>query len=175
MEQDNTNRTLEELCSDINLRAEKLFLKFSKTEKWLLLLFAVVIVAAIAIDWHLNRSVDWWLIGACCTFVVIMFVFFIINRRLINGMKRASNFKQHLRLAKRLKKCVQFRNFFGFLYWSTFAGINSVLDEFNWGWILFAFIVALIVTLCFTAVNHEMLIDSAFSDELDELEYQLEE
>ncbi len=176
MEQDNTNRTLEELCNDINLRAEKLFLKFSKVEKWGLLFFAVAFIAPIAIFWHLQRSIDWWWVGACCIFVVFFFVFFIINRRLINGMKRATDFKQHLRLAKRLKKCVRFRNFLGSLYWSTFVGISIVCrDEFSWGWILFAFIVAVIVSLCLTAVKPEMLIDSAFREDLEELEYRLEE
>ena len=175
MEQDNTNRTLEELCNDINLRAEKLFSKFSKVEKWGLLLFAVLFLAPIAINWHLHRSVDWWWVGACCALVVFLFVFYIINHRLINGMKRAANVKQHLRLAKRLRKCVQFRNFFGFLYWSTFAGFGFAHDEFEWGWFLFSLIIAVIVTLCITAANPEKLIDSAFSEDLDELEYRLEE
>jgi hypothetical protein len=175
MEQDNTNRTLEELCNDINLRAEKLFIKFSKVEKWGLLLIAVLFLAPIAINWHLHRSVDWWWVGAGCALVVFFFVFYIINQRLINGMKRAANVKQHLRLAKRLSKCVRFRNFFFIFFQGCICGIHLVNNEFEWGWFLFGLIIAVIVTLCITAANPKMLIDPAFSEDLDELEYRLEE
>lgn len=166
MEQEDTNkkRTLEELCQDINLRAEKLYV--GKRSKFILPIIAVVLLALAV----LNRFFNWfecdnwyWIwLGAI---VVWCFVLFIVNLILINGMKRAASPKQHLRIAKWLKRFVRFSNAFNaiilFLPFIRLACRKSyAVALFVAGlWFLFGYIAG--------------PIDSAFSEDLDELEYRL--
>ena len=167
MKQEDTNtpdkkRTLEELCQDITLRAERLYLRENKA-KYILLVFVVAFVLG-ALNMHFKWFVmfNWWwawLLGL----MVWVGVTYIINQILINGMKRASSHKQYLRTAKRLKRSIQCTNAI-----SCIISFLPLVHEMTYGIVFF---LGLLLVLGFVAGG----IDSAFSDDLHELEYRLED
>ena len=162
-------RTPKELCRDINLKAEKLFLK---NDKFGLLIFAVFFLVLVALHFYYKTYVNLWLgaivVGAI---LVVNSVFFLINRRLVNDMNLAATSKQFLPMAKRLKKCFQFRNFLclSLLFWLPFL----ILDDFHDVWRIAELLILYILGALFS--NRDFWIDPAFSDDVEELEYRLEE
>jgi len=171
MEQENTNipdkkRTAEELCRDINLRAEELYLSSKKT-KFIDLIILVALGVFMALNWQwIVDNVWWWpWLGVL---IVGEFVFFKIHQKLIKGMKSAASAKQNLHLAKWLKRSVLTRNAFYFIFGFAPAILKLVRGE-NYGALL------LIVGLLFLLSYNISPIDSAFSNDLDELEYRLDD
>lgn len=213
-------RSPKELCRDINLKAEKLFLKkdkyglliftvfflalvalhlyyktyvsvclgaivvgaivavgfvvfkpyFSRNDNIRSLIFAVFLLVLMALNWQEKTYVNWWL-GAIWvgTLVVVTAVFFIINKRLVNDMYLAANPKQHLGIAKRLKRCLQIRNILciSLLIWFPVL----ILDRFQgerW------FIPSLIFVVLVLFGDRDLWIDIAFCEDVNELEYRLE-
>ena len=214
-------RTPKELCRDINLKAEKLFLK---KDKFGLLFFAVfflvlaalhlyyktyvnwslgaIVVGAImtvgfvifktnnldeddkryqliltsaillliALDWREKMYMNWWL-GAVVvgTIGVVTFVFFKINQKLVNDMNLAVSPKQHLFIGKQLKKCVQIRNILciTLLFWLPFLTFQDLMT----GWEFTKWAIVFVIGIC----AQPTWIDSDFNDDLDELEYRVEE
>ena len=214
-------RSPKELCRDIDIKAENLFLKKDKfglllfTAFFLLLMalhlyyktyvslwFAVIVVGAIiatglvvfkfyssrnenlrtlilvvallvcvALEWPEKRYVNWQLgaimVGAI---VVVTAVFFIINKRLVNDMNLAANPKQHLGIAKRLKKSLQLRNFLclSLLFWLPVVIFDRIQDE-RWFVDLLLFVILVLFS------DRDFWIDIAFCEDVNELEYRLEE
>ena len=214
-------RSPKELCRDISLKAEKLFLKkdkygllffsvfflvllalhlyyktyvsvwlgaivvgailavgylvfkpyFSRNANLRTLIFAVGILVIMALNWQEKTYVNWWLgaivVGAI---VVVTTVFFIINKRLLNDMNLAANPKQFLPMAKRLKRCLQLRNFLclSLLIWFPVLILDRVQDE-RWSGYLFIFVVVVLFG------DRDFWIDTAFCEDVNELEYRLEE
>lgn len=166
----NEDRTLEELCQDINLRAEKVYLLKGRKDKTILLIGIVVILGILALVWYfLGFEINWnrdpfviaAIVGWC-------FVYTLINKLLINRMKRATSPKQHLRFAKCLK------------WWDKFSKaivptmiIPSIWlsqeDGVNYGILLLIFIPLFILFFIIARVDED------FSEGLDELEYRLQE
>ncbi len=144
---------------------------FSKNENLRTLIFAVGILVVVAMSWHEKTYVNWWLgaivVGAI---VVVTTVFFIINKRLVNEMNLAANPKQHLGIAKRLKKCLQIRNCLclSLLVWLPVLVLDSIQDE-RW----FVYLLIFVVVVLFSDRN--FWIDIAFCEDVNELEYRLEE
>ena len=215
-------RTPKELCRDINLKAEKLFLKkdkfgllifavfflvlaalhfYYKTyvnlwlgaivvgvilavgfnvfktylpqyNKYRLLIWALAFAVCVAMEWR-YMTYAYWGLGAIVVgaILVVNFVFFLINRRLVNDMNLAATPKQFLPMVKRLKKCFQFRNFLclSLLFWLPFL----TLDDFHDGWRIAELLILYILGALFS--NRDFWIDPAFSDDVEELEYRLEE
>ena len=215
-------RTPKELCRDIYLKAEKLFLK---KDKFGLLIFAVFFLVLVALHFYYKTYVNLWLgaivVGAILAvgfnvfktylpqygkyrlliwvlafavcvamewrymtyaywglgaivvgaILVVNFVFFLINRRLVNDMNLAATPKQFLPMVKRLKKCFQFRNFLclSLLFWLPFL----TLDDFHDVWRIAELLILYILGALFS--NRDFWIDPAFSDDVEELEYRLEE
>jgi hypothetical protein len=167
-------RTTKELCSDIILKAEKLYLKSDKRG---LLIFAIFFLVCVALNWYFKIFKGWWLLCAWLVAVfVVYFAFFIINRKLINDMNLAANPKQLLPMAKRLKKCVQYRNFV-FETLSFWLFISQFMPSPNdeWWWSVISFIPALIIALVVVKIRRAPEKEADFNDDLDELEYRLEE
>ena len=215
-------RTPKELCRDINLRAEKLFLKkdkygllffavfflvlvalhlydktyvslwfgflvvgaimaggfvffktyFSKKDKYRSLIWGVAILVCVVLEWHEKTYVNWKLgiivVGG------ILFVTsssFIVNKKLVNDMNLAANPKQFFPMAKKLKKSLQNRNFIclSLLIWLPFL----LLDDLQDGWWFTCLLILYVVGALFS--NRDFWIDSTFNDDLEELEYRLEE
>ena len=166
----NEDRTLEELCQDINLRAEKVYLLKGRKDKTILLIGIVVILGILALVWYfLGFEINWnrdpfviaAIVGWC-------FVYTLINKLLINRMKRATSPKQHLRFAKCLK------------WWDKFSkaivpamifssSLLSIEDEVNYGAFLLLFFPLLVLFFIATRANQD------FCEGLDELEYRLQE
>lgn len=170
MEQVDTNHpdkkmTLGELCEDIFLRAEKMCF-LSNKEKYILLIIALVFLVLVVLDWHYKWfKFEWfhWCSLACLGAIVVIALGYIINRKLINGMKRAASPKQHLRLAKWLKWSVQTRNALGaIILWLPLVRQGTFE------------VVLLIVVLVFILGFLSGKMDSAFCSDLDELEYRLD-
>lgn len=160
--------TLEELCQNINHRAETVYLKLTKYEKTLLIITVVFSIAMLALglcyqrfDIHWHRSL--MLIGVL---VVYAFVVYSVNKFLINAMKRAANPKQHLRMAKCLK-------WWGKLYKSIGALIiffaPAFVNGMKYDTVLLIAGLVLLFGILVTPV------DSEYNDSLTELEHRLEE
>lgn len=216
-------RTPKELCRDINIKAEKLFLKKDKygllvftvfflvllalhlyykttyVELWLgflvvgiilvvgffvfktyttkkdnyrSLIWLVGFIVCVVLQWQEMRYVNWWL-GTIVVGIILLVtaVFYIINKKLVNDMNLAVNPKQHLPIAKRLKRCFQIRNFLclSLLFWLFFLTLDDLQDLW---WLVYVF--------CFYVVgalfsNWDYWIDIAFCEDLEELELRLEE
>ena len=166
----NEDRTLEELCQDINLRAEKLYLMKGKKDRTILLIGIVAILGILALAWYFLRfEINWHrdpiviaaILGWC-------FVYILINKLLINRMKRATSPKQHLHFAKCLK------------WWDKFskAIVPAMMlpliwlsqeDGVNYGTCLLIFIPLFVLFFIATRVDED------FNEGLDELEYRLQE
>lgn len=215
-------RTPKELCRDINLKAEKSFLKKDKfgllfftvffllfvalhfyyktnvdmwfgvvvegaifagglfifktylprEDKHRLLIWTVALLVCVALAWNDKMYVNWGIVAIVVgAILVVTFVFFIINQKLINEMNLASTPKQYLPVAKRLKKCVLIRNIIGItlLYWLPFLTIHDTLN----GWRFSEYLICYVIGICVT--NLDFWIDSDFSDDVEELEFRLEE
>lgn len=214
-------RSPKELCRDINLKAEELFLKkdkygllsftlfflalvalhlhyktyvsvwlgaivmgailavgyvvfkpyYSRNDNIRSFIYAVFLLVFLALSWQEKTYVNWWLgaivVGAI---VVVTAVFFIINKRLVNDINLAANPKQFLPMAKRLKKCLQLRNFLclSLLIWFPVLILDRVQDE---RWFVYLFIFVVIVLFS----DRDLWIDTAFCEDVNELEYRLEE
>ena len=90
-------------------------------------------------------------------------------------MNLAANPKQLLPMAKRLKKCVQYRNYVceTLSFWLFIAQfMPSPNDE--WWWSVISFIPALIIALVVVKIRRAPEKEADFNDDLDELEYRLE-
>ena len=217
-------RTPKELCRDINLKAEKLFVK---TYKHGLLFFAVVFLMLVGlqllhmtyVDWRLgvlvigtimaggfyvfkkyslkkeNKYYDkyyililytvilvwialerheniymYWGLGAIVVgaIMVVNLVFFKMNHRLVNEMNLAVTPKQHLNIGKRLKKCIQNRNYLciTLLFCLPVLTFHDLMN----GWDFTKWLIVYVIGIC-----TESWIDSDFNDDLDELEFRFEE
>ncbi len=182
MEQEETyipykERTPKELCRDINIRAEEVYLKLSKKDKYALLFTAVVLLVCVALCWHNYGYVNWWWLCVWSGIIgVVFFVFFKINQKLINNMYLAPNPTQHLRLAKRLKMCLLVRYIFLCVlgFWFGTLGVRTSLDGELW-YAVGSFICMLIGIWLSTGIHPNFWIDSELNDDLAELEYRLEE
>lgn len=158
-------RTLDELCRDITFRAEKMCL-LSKKEKYILLILALVFLVLVVLDWNYKWfRFEWfhWCCWASLGALMVIVLGYMVNRKLINGMHRAATPKQHLRLAKWLKWSVRVRNAISaIVLWLPFVRQGTIE------------VVLLIVVLVFIFGFLSGRIDSAFSEDLDELEYRLD-
>lgn len=181
MEQEETyipykERTTEELCRDINLRAEKVYLKFSKKDIYCILIAIVALVVCVALFWHYCGHVHGWLLCASIVaYVVVYYVFFRINQKLINDMFLAKRPEQNLILAKRLKKCLFYRHIlisiFGFILGAIIAWPSA--QNFEWVYFTGCFICLLIGIWLGTIIKPESWVDSDLNEDLYELEYRL--
>lgn len=166
----NEDSTLEELCHDLNLRAEKAYLIRSKKDKMILLIGVAAILGLFALTWYfLGFEINWnrdpfviaAIVGWC-------FVYIPINKLLINRMKRAASPKQLLRIAKCLKwwdkfsKAIVPAMIFPLIWLST-------EDVVNYGTCLLIFFPLFILFFIIARI------DKDFSEGLDELEYRLQE
>ena len=215
-------RTPKELCRDISIKTEKLFLKKDKIS---LLYFTVFFLVLVALDWlgktyvklwlgcivvwvivvcgfvvfRINLSedntksilviwavallvlmvVEWnekmyvnWRLGAIVVgaFVLMYFVSFIINQKLISDMNLAASPKQYLPFAQRLRKWVQIRNFLGItlLFWLPYLTIYYKIDGL-WG--LAEWVILYVIGVC----TEPSWMDNDIGDDLEELELRLEE
>ena len=140
--------------------------------KYRLVIWVLAFAVCVAIEWRYMTNAYWGLgaivVGAI---LVVNFVFFLINRRLVNDMNLAATPKQFLPMVKRLKKCFQFRNFLclSLLFWLPFL----TLDDFHDVWRIAELLILYILGALFS--NRDFWIDPAFSDDVEELEYRLEE
>lgn len=215
-------RTPKELCRDINLRAEKLFLKkdkygllffavfflvlvalhlydktyvslwfgflvvgaimaggfvffktyFSKKDKYRSLIWGVAILVCAVLEWHEKTYVNWKLgIIVVGGILFVTSLSFIVNKKLVNDMNLAANPKQFFPMAKKLKKSLQNRNFIclSLFIWLPFL----LLDDLQDGWWFTCLLILYVVGALFS--NRDFWIDSTFNDDLEELEYRLEE
>ena len=176
MEQQETHipyrdRTLVELCQDINLTAEKVYLARSKKDKKILLIGAAVLLGILALTWYFQWFDINWYRGSIVTAAIVgwFFVIYLVNQLLINRMKRATSPKQHLRLAKCLK------------LWNRLSRAIMVMIILPWPlWLLLddgakVSITLLTAGLFFVLAFIGAPVDEDFSDGLTELEYRLEE
>ena len=163
------DRTTEEVCRDINIKAEKLFLK---NNKYTLLLIAVIFLVFGAMSWYWKGYVEWWVWVWFGAFLVGDIIFYIINQKLINDMKSAASPKQHFSIAKRLRWSVRLRNYLGFalILW---PNLRPILGN-DWWWNVMAYIINLLVVLLFAFLKPDLWIEPDFIEDLDELEYRLE-
>ena len=161
-------RTPKELCRDISIKTEKLFLKKDKIN---LLYYTVIFLVLVALDWFGKTYVNLWLgaivVGA---FVLMYFVSFIINKKLISDMNLAASPKQYLPFAQRLRKWVQIRNFLGItlLIWLPYLTIYYQIDGV---WKLIQWLILYVVGVC----TEPSWMDNDIGDDLEELEFRLEE
>lgn len=167
MEQQDTHipyrdRTLVELCQDINFRAEQVYLKLNHV----VLVCAAVLLVFVALIWYYQWfEINWYVYGA---FVVWVFVYYLVNKLLINSMKRASNVKQHLRRAKCLKWWDKLsRAMMAVMVF--FSPLSDLVPEHKFGTILMIVGPLLLLFYIITPVDED------FNDGLAELEYRLEE
>ena len=167
-QENNKKRTEEELCHDITARAEKLHVLKPKV-KYVMLAVVLALFALGALNSHYKWFVmdKWW--WAWLGIVVLWFlVFYVIIRQLINGMRRAATPREYLRKAKWLKRSVKIRNSL-WLIIPFMPVLGNVMDVGE----LTAILLCLGLMLVFGFVAGG--IDSAFSDDLHELEYRLED
>ena len=163
-------RTLEELCHDLNLRAEKAYLIRSKKDRTILLIGVVIILGVLALAWYLMRvEINWYREPIVISAIVgWSFVYILINKLLINRMKRATSPKQHLRFAKCLKWWDKF--FKAIVPAMIFPSIwLSQEDGVNYGTCLLIFIPLFVLFFIATRVDED------FNEGLDELEHRLQE
>ncbi len=166
----NEDSTLEELCHDLNLRAEKAYLIRSKKDKMILLIGVAAILGLFALTWYFQWYEINWYWGPIVMAAIVgwCFAYILINKLLINRMKRATSPKQHLRIAKCLK------------WWDKFskAIVPAMMlpliwlsqeDGVNYGTCLLIFIPLLVLFFIVSRV------DKDYSEGLDELEYRLQE
>ena len=162
-------RSAKELCRDILLKAEKLYIKNDK------MIIAVILILA-AIAWYnkesFNQLSDYSFFTWLGVFEVGYVVFFFINRKLIHDMELAANPRQFLSMVQRLNKSVKLRKFL-----TIAIGIWPALQltgfvKVVW-WYAAALIPAFIVAWIVVSANPEKLVDSEFYDDVEELEYQL--
>ena len=160
-------RTTEELCRDINLRAEEVYLKVSKKGKYILLGCAIALVVFTVWQWQWVMANQWWWawIGTC---VLATFIIFKINQKLIYGMKRAASPEENLRLAKRLKRFIQLIHTLG-CFITFLPCVTQLVHEEGYG--VACFVTILLLMFGFIASG----IDSTLNDDLHELEYRLDE
>ncbi len=166
----NEDRTLEELCQDINLRAEKVYILKGRKDKTILLIGVVIILGVLALAWYLMRvEINWYREPIVISAIVgWSFVYILINKLLINRMKRAASPKQHLRIAKCLKWWDKF--FKAIVPAMIFPSIwLSQEDVVNYGTCLLIFFPLFILFFIIARI------DKDFSEGLDELEYRLQE
>jgi len=174
MEQQDTHipyrdRTLEQLCQDINLRAEKVYLIRSKKDKMILLIGIVAILGLFALTWYFQWYEINWYWGPIVMAAIVgwCFAYILINKLLINRMKRATSPKQHLRFAKCLKWWDKLSRAIApaMIFPSPWLWENGV----NFGTFLLLFFPLLVLFFIATRV------DKDYSEGLDELEYRLQE
>lgn len=165
----NEDRTLEELCQDINLRAEKVYILKGKKDRTILLIGVVIILGVLALAWYLMRvEINWYREPIVISAIVgWSFVYILINKLLINRMKRAASPKQHLRFAKCLK------------WWDKFSKAIPLAMIFSTPWLweygvnigTYLLLFFPLLVLFFIAAR----VDGDFNEGLDELEYRLQE
>lgn len=164
-------RTPKELCRDIILKAEDSYLK---KEKYALLIGAVVLAFG-ALNWHFKWLSDslWWLWLSLGAVGVVYFVFFFINRKLIHEMNLTANPKQFLHIVQRLKKSLKIRNFFMI----TIAAWAYLLQwgTDRWWWTAVSIIPALFAGWIGISINPVSKGDTAFCEEVEELEFRLDD
>jgi len=168
-------RSAKELCRDILLKAEKLYIKNDKRN--LLLIIAVILVLA-ALVWYFNRFVEAYeKVGAYAwvgTFLITYVVFFFINRKLINEMYLTANPKQFLPLVQRLRTCIKIRHF---LYlaiglWPSLQ-LMDLVDA--WWWQAAAIIPALLLAWILMSIRPMSDSDLEMCEDIEELESRLDE
>ena len=164
------DRTLEELCHDINLKAENAYLKLSNRSKYLLSIFAILLLGFLALARYFQWfEINWYRgLMMLAALMVWSVVIYLINQLLINRMKHATTPKQHLRSAKCLKWWVKLNRAFVALI--IFIPLLEPLVAGH-QYITTLMIAGPILFLCYLGAA----INSDFSDCLDELEYRLED
>jgi hypothetical protein len=167
-------RTPKELCRDIILKAEDSYLN---KEKKALLTGIVIFLAFLAVNWYSRWITDtsWWvglgIVGA------VYFVFYFVNRKMINEMNLTANPKQFLDIAQRLKKCLRVRNFISIstAAWLSIVQMFDLWDSNIWWWSVVSIIPALFLGWIGISINPVSKSDSAFCEEIEELEFRLSE
>lgn len=159
-------RTPNELCRDINIKAEKLF---NKKDKWLMIFLAVFFLVFSAISWYWK---EWWLLVWFGAFLVGGFVFYKINQKLINDMKSAASPKQHFSIAKKLRWSVRIRNYLCCAL-IMLPNLRPILGD-EWWWSVIAYMINLLIVLLLACLKPDLWINPDFIDDIDELEYRLE-
>lgn len=167
-------RTPKELCRDIILKAEDSYLN---KEKKGLICGIVVFVVFLALNWYVKWLSDssWWvglgIVG------VVYFVFYFINRKMINEMYCTANPKQFLHIVQRLEKCLKVRNyiFISTAAWLSIVQTWDLWDVNIWWWSVVSIIPALFLGWIGITINPVSKSDSAFCEEIEELEFRLSE
>lgn len=135
MEQEQTNtpyseRSLDELRKDINLKAEKLFVKPSKTG-WAILALALVVYEVLNFRYKWVET-NWWMLAAViCAIVLVFFIFYMVKKSYFDAMKRAGDAKQHLTATNKLIRCEKFESVFGFILGLLLYGVVIGGDLFD--------------------------------------------
>ncbi len=215
-------RTPKELCRDITIKAETLFLK---KDKYGLLFFAVFflvllalhlyykthvhlwfgflvvgiilvggffvfkpystkyynyrsliwgvgLIVCLALQWREMTTVNWWLGAIVVGFIeVVTAVCHTINQKLVHDLNLAINPKQFLPIAKRLKRCFQIRNIVCLTL--LFCLPLLALDVYHDVRRLVILLIVYVIGALFS--NKDFWIDITFCEDLEELEYRLEE
>lgn len=169
-------RTPKELCRDILLKAEESYLK---KEKNALLIGAGLILTFLALNWYFKWFSDmlwsvWLGIGVIG---VVYFVFYFINHKLIHELNLTANPKQFLHIVQRMKNCLKARNFI-LITTAAWVYLLQTWDIFGvniWWWTALSIIPALFIGWIGISMNPVSKSDSAFCDDVDELEHRLSE
>ncbi len=166
------DRTPKDLCRDIILKAEDLYLK--KDKKTLHIIAAALLVGAVVI-WYFKRFENlWWILAAGLAIGVVYYVFLLIQQKLINQMYLAPTPKQFFPIAKRMKKSVELRNYFCIVIglWPTLLRFPEL--EKVWWWQVGSLVASLLIAVLAVKINPVPERDTGLCDDVEELEDKLE-
>lgn len=168
-------RTPKLLCRDILLQAEKLYVK--KDRKGLLIA-AVFVLAFVVAGWYMAPEKEkMWVYAWVVAELAVYFVFFLINKKLINEMNLTANPRQFLSMVQRLCKTLKLRNFILLVLglWPSLCFIPFLSDlvKVRLWWIVLSIIPTVLIAWLFVSMKPDRLIDSDFYSDVEDLEYQL--
>lgn len=168
-------RTPKQLCRDILLQAEKLYVKKDRRG---LLIAAVFVLAFVVVGWYMAPEKEkMWVYAWVVAELAVYFVFFLINKKLINEMNLTATPRQFLSMVQRLCKTLKLRNFILLVLglWPSLCFIPFLSDlvKVRLWWIVLSIIPTVLIAWLFVSMKPDRLIDSDFYSDVEDLEYQL--
>ena len=160
------DRTPKDLCQDINIKAEK----FLKSYKKGVFIVPVICLVFVVLGLHFMPNMNWWRGLEILGIVEVSFiVIYIYTQKLIHEMRLSANPKQFLPIAKKLKECVRYSNYFYHVVslWITISLLSGLKDL--WWWNAAALVLAAGLALLIPFTEKE----AALRDEVDDLERSL--
>ena len=125
------DRTPKDLCQDINIKAEK----FLKSYKKGVFIVPVICLVLVVLGLHFMPNMNWWRGLEILGIVEVSFiVIYIYTQKLIHEMRLSANPKQFLPIAKKLKECVRYSNYFYHVVslWITISLLSGLKDLSFW-------------------------------------------